>query len=351
MTTKDRNGKYQGVVVVLNPLDALGDDQVSEKIAANYTAINLTAPNCDGKAATDVANGVFNFIYLSPEIFLNNKTFEEIYLSPKFQSKLVLVVVDEAHMIYTWGMAETGQKVGKVSARHQDQGAFRISYGNLSSALLNKNKSPLLLMSATCPPKAIKAIKTSLKLEDSEIDIIRGELTRPEIRILRIPMCKSLSSCEDISILYAFAKDVPSSELVPSLIYSGTRHMTQTVLEILSVARGTPGEYKIADSLFGRRYHACTGKRDKEDRIADFGQSKFPIISCTLALGVGQNWRTVRQVVHIGRGDPSLICQMIGRGGRDGKPALALLFMEPERTGGKNSVSDFAIGPYDSDED
>ncbi|PLW29896.1 hypothetical protein PCANC_20791 [Puccinia coronata f. sp. avenae] len=124
MTTKDRTGRHIGVVIVLNPLDALGDDQVTEKIAANYTAINLTASNFDTKAEIDVWNGVFNFIYLSPEIFLNNKTFEEIYISPNFQKKLVLVVVDEAHMIYTWGLAETGNKVEKILARHQDQGVF-----------------------------------------------------------------------------------------------------------------------------------------------------------------------------------------------------------------------------------
>jgi ATP-dependent DNA helicase RecQ len=339
-------------VIVLNPLDALGDDQVTEKIAANYTAINLTASNFDTKAEIDVWNGVFNFIYLSPEIFLNNKTFEEIYISPNFQKKLVLVVVDKAHMIYTWGLAETGNKVEKILARHQDQGVFRISYGNIGSALLNKNKSPLLMMSATCPPKAIEAITDCLKLtEEGQLHIIRGELTRPEIHIIRIPMSHSLCSCEDIASIYPLAEETPSNQLVPTLIYSGTRHLTLKVLEVLAAARGTHGDHLNAGSLLGRRYHACTGKLDKEDCIEEFGQGKFPLISCTLALGMGQNWRTVRQVVHIGRGDPSLICQMIGRAGRDGNPALAVLYMDPSRKGGKNDLLEFADGPCYSDED
>ncbi|EHS62995.1 uncharacterized protein PGTG_22755 [Puccinia graminis f. sp. tritici CRL 75-36-700-3] len=42
---KDRSGDIQGVVVVLNPLDALGDNQVAEKIQAGFTAINLTQLN------------------------------------------------------------------------------------------------------------------------------------------------------------------------------------------------------------------------------------------------------------------------------------------------------------------
>ena len=49
------------------------------------------------KTGAQVKNGEYNFI-LSPENFLNNKHFEDIYLSPEFQAKLVLLVIDEAHM-------------------------------------------------------------------------------------------------------------------------------------------------------------------------------------------------------------------------------------------------------------
>ena len=56
-----------------------------------------------------------------------------------------------------------------------------------------------------------------------------------------------------------------------------------------------------------------------------------------MALGLGQNWKRVRRVIHIGRGDPSSICQMMGRCGRDGKVGLAVLFMEPKRKSGLNS--------------
>jgi superfamily II DNA helicase RecQ len=63
-----------------------------------------------------------------------------------------------------------------------------------------------------------------------------------------------------------------------------------------------------------------------------------------MALGLGQNWTRVRSVVHMGRGDPSAICQMIGRCGRDGKPGLAILFVEKTRTNGKNSIAQFKAG-------
>jgi hypothetical protein len=119
---------------------------------------------------------------------------------------------------------------------HQDQGTFCPSYGNLSSALLNKNKAPLLLMSGTCPPKAIKAIKNSLKLTQTDIHLIRGELTQTEICILRIPMSHSMSSCKDVAQTYPLACETPNDQLVPSLIYSGTCHATLTVLQVLAAA-------------------------------------------------------------------------------------------------------------------
>ncbi|KNF04350.1 hypothetical protein PSTG_02692 [Puccinia striiformis f. sp. tritici PST-78] len=331
LTTKNRKGKILGVVVVLNPLDELGNNQVEEKVAAGYSAINLNKASFNYETVMKVKKGEYNFVYLSPEIFLNNRLFEDVYLSHKFQSKLVLVVADEAHMIYSWGLVGSGKKHLKSLVRHQDQGIFRPSYGNIGAALLNKNKAPILLMSATCRPVAIEAIKKSLKLLDTDIDIIRGELSRPEIRIIQIPMNKLLTLCQDLLRLY------PSEEQTPN--------------EVLDDARGTPGQHLVPDSPFARRYHACTGDLDKRDCISDFGAGGVPLISCTLALGMGQNWKAVRQVVHLGRGDPSLICQMIGRAGRDGQPALAVLFMETNQRGGVNSISECNTGPNVSDDD
>ncbi|EFP84707.2 uncharacterized protein PGTG_10866 [Puccinia graminis f. sp. tritici CRL 75-36-700-3] len=351
MLPKNPHGDTIGVVVVLNPLDALGDNQVEEKVAAGFTAINLTMPNFSEEVCLDIQEGLYDFVYLSPEMFLDNEAFSNVYFSPKFQSKLALIVVDEAHMIYSWGLVEGGQKKLKTIVRHQDFSAFRPHYGSLATQLLTKNQAPLLLMSATCRPAAITAIKKNLKLLDTHIDLLRDELTRPEIRILRIPMKSSIQSCEDILQVYDPKSHIPDEQLVPSLIYSGTRVRTLQVLEVLDQARGTPGNHLNPRNSFARRYHACTGELDKKDVIDDFASGKVPVLSCTLALGMGQNWKLVRQIIHIGRGDPSLICQMIGRCGRDGRPGLAILMVETNRPNGKNSIADFPPNQVQTDED
>ncbi|EHS64606.1 hypothetical protein PGT21_013414 [Puccinia graminis f. sp. tritici] len=74
----------RAVVLVLNPLDSLGDNQVLEKEKAGFTAINLTQMNFNKQTADAISNGNYNFIYLSPEIFLNSKAFDEVYFSTKF---------------------------------------------------------------------------------------------------------------------------------------------------------------------------------------------------------------------------------------------------------------------------
>ena len=112
-----------------------------------------------------------------------------------------------------------------------------------------------------------------------------------------------------------------------------------------------PGQSYTSKSSFARRFHSCTGEKDKISCVKDFSEGLFPVISCTMALGLGQNWKRVRMVVNVGRGDPASICQMIGRCGRDGKPGLAILFVEKTRRKGKNLVAQFTRGATQTDED
>ena len=90
-------------------------------------------------------DGVYQFIYISLKIFLNNCAFEEAYLSPELQSQLVLVVVSKAHrIIYSWGLVESGKRHLKILVQNQDAAIFFPFYGNIGSYLLNNNRVPCL---------------------------------------------------------------------------------------------------------------------------------------------------------------------------------------------------------------
>jgi len=78
--------------------------------------------------------------------------------------------------------------------------------------------------------------------------------------------------------------------------------------------------------------------------MEDFSAGKFPVISATMALGLGQNLKRVRRVIHLGQGNPASIVQIVGRCGRDGNTGLGLLLMEPIQQKGRNSVAEFEEG-------
>ncbi|OAV95140.1 hypothetical protein PTTG_03856 [Puccinia triticina 1-1 BBBD Race 1] len=233
----------KAVILVLNPLDALGNNQVLEKTAAGYTAVNLKNQNFTHEVAADIQKGKYNFVYLSPEVFLNNEMFTEIYHDLAFQDRLALIVIDEAHMIYSWGLV-ANKEAKKLSAhkRHQDRAVFRPSYGELGRQIMATESTPVLFLSATCRPIAVTEILKSLKIPDNNIAFSRAELTWPELRILRFPMEFSLKSAKDLLDMFPGKDEVKNEDMVPTLIYSGTRKATLQVMKTANEAHDTAGK-------------------------------------------------------------------------------------------------------------
>jgi superfamily II DNA helicase RecQ len=73
-----------GVILVLNPLDALGDNQVAEKIAQGFTANNMSKMTFNQSLFNKILAGVYKFFYLSPEKFVDNKLLGLLYYKPEF---------------------------------------------------------------------------------------------------------------------------------------------------------------------------------------------------------------------------------------------------------------------------
>lgn len=286
----------------------------------------------------------------SPEVALTSPTFDRLWRDSRFQARLVLSVVNEAHMVYTWGLVESGQAKRLAShVRVQDAGVFRLSYGDLARRFLSTVKIPLLLMSATCTPQAIDAILANLKLDSQDVRFSRAELTRPEIRLIRRTFKRPLKAA--LRGLFTHHTVIPTSLIPPTLLYSGTQNATLEYLQIINTSQGQPNETANPVADFARRYHASTGPVTKVEAVAAFVTGSLVILCCTLALGLGQTWHQVRRVIVVGRQDPCNWVQMAGRCGRDGRRGLGILLVENKRTNGKNEVADFGSPTVMTDDD
>lgn len=246
--------------------------------------------------------------------------------------------MDEAHLIYVWGLVAS-RKSRHLASHHncQDRGVFRPSYGNLCGQFLATDYTPVLLMSATCRPQALSAIRVNLRWKSEDFVILQSELVRPEIRLIRLTMKHSGKTAEDIKQFFGDASIIPSHMIPPTLIYSNTQDGTLETLKAVNVARGRPEDSLDGRADCARRYSSVTGPSDKLEQCARFVLGLFTVMCCTTALGLGQNWTRTRRVIVMGRGEPASICQMLGRCGRDGKPGLAFLLVEPSRALGKKS--------------
>jgi superfamily II DNA helicase RecQ len=263
---------------------------------------------------------------------------------------LILKVVDEAHMIYSWGLVESGTAKTTVShLKVQDKGAFRPYYGKLVRRFLATDDVSLLLMTATCPPQQVDAIMENLKYNKEDVQFYEGELVRSELRLIRRTFKRPLNP--SLRGLFANKALVPTASIPPTLIYAGTQNNTLEYLRIISATRGRLALASEGLNSFARRYHASTGAFDKVQTVKDFLEESLAVICCTLALGLGQNWHRVRRVVVVGRQDPSNLIQMVGRAGRDGRRGLGLMLVESYRTRAKNTPSDFSIRRVMSDDD
>ena len=90
----------KSVVIVVSPLIALMKDQVMQMTEKGASA--LYVGETDETTMTEVCEGNYQLVYISPEALLTNSTWRDMLQSPIYQSNLVALVVDEAHCVKKW---------------------------------------------------------------------------------------------------------------------------------------------------------------------------------------------------------------------------------------------------------
>jgi superfamily II DNA helicase RecQ len=213
----------------------------------------------NGKTANQVSAGAFDFIYLSPDVFLNSPLFRDVFYDNKFQDWLTLIVIEKAHMVYLWGLVDSGKaKNSSAHKRTQDCSLFQPLYGNIGGQLNATEAVPILLLSATCRPVAIKGILKCLFITEDSINFAQGELTRPKIGILQVVMKCSLKSNYDLLRVIEKVETV-EKDIAPTLIFAGTRNATLQVMKVVNQSWKTPTAKRNPCSSMMHQYHFNTG--------------------------------------------------------------------------------------------
>jgi ATP-dependent DNA helicase RecQ len=282
-----------GPTVVVSPLIALQKDQVESINQAldvgEAVAVNSSlSAGARANSLEELQEQLVEFIFLAPEQFQNAEVLEELK-----QAKPSLFVVDEAHCISEWG--------------HD----FRPDYLRLQAVIEALEHPVVLALTATAAPTVREEILERLGMRDAAV-VAKG-FDRPNIWLgVRI-------FSDEIAKQRACLDEVETTEK-PGLLYVATRKHAEEMAEEL-----------CKREINAACYHAGMKSAEREQVHRAFMEGEIDVVVATTAFGMGIDKHDVRFVFHYDiPGSLDAYYQEIGRGGRDGEPARALLFYRPE---------------------
>ncbi|MBW8483136.1 RecQ family ATP-dependent DNA helicase [Actinomadura parmotrematis] len=284
-----------GPTIVVSPLIALQRDQVAalaERNAGGATMLNSSRRASDSEASLEkIRAGETEYVFLAPEQLAKNEVIEQLA-----EAKPSLIAVDEAHCVSAWG--------------HD----FRPDYLRLGAFIERLGHPPVIALTATAAPPVREDIVAALGMRDVR-QVIRG-FDRPNIT-LRVRRFEDEQAKRRALIEDAAGRDGLG------LVYVATRKDAESYAADLAAA-----------GLRAEPYHAGMKAAERE-RVHDlFATNGVDVVAATSAFGMGIDKPDVRYVLHSAPPEsPDSYYQEIGRAGRDGEPAEAVLYYRSQDLG------------------
>jgi ATP-dependent DNA helicase RecQ len=275
----------EGVCVVVSPLIALMKDQV-EALKANGIVAAYINSSVGQSEANDIAraavSGHLKLLYVSPE-----KLLSEGFLQFLTRVNISMFAIDEAHCISSWG--------------HD----FRPEYTQLGALRKYFPSTPIIALTATADRLTQRDIRTQLNLHEPKVFL--SSFDRPNINLLVRPGQDRIGQVLD------YLQRHPNDA---GIIYCLSRKTCETIAQKLQ-----------QKGIKAGHYHAGMTPNQRGSVQEKFLQDDLQVIVATIAFGMGIDKSNVRWVMHYNL--PKNIegyYQEIGRAGRDGAPATAILF-------------------------
>ncbi|SNR82899.1 DNA helicase RecQ [Lutibacter flavus] len=274
---------FEGLTLVISPLIALMKDQV-DGLKANGIAADFYNSSQESFEQAAIFEKIYSkelkLLYVAPESlsFLQNIITEE-YIS--------CVAIDEAHCISSWG--------------HD----FRPSYQQLGFLKQTLPNTPIIALTAT----ADKATRADI-VEQLNIPLAKQFISSFDRKNIELEV---RPANDRISQIIKFIRKQPNES---GIIYCLSRKGTEQTASKLK-----------QNGINAASYHAGLNFAERSKTQEDFIYDKIKVVCATIAFGMGIDKSNVRWVIHYNM--PKNIegyYQEIGRSGRDGLKANALLF-------------------------
>jgi ATP-dependent DNA helicase RecQ len=293
-----------GLTVVIVPTIALAIDHY--RSAMNFPALAELSPHyfaSDDPAfdpvqvAESVRSGNCRLLFCSPESCVSGRL-RDILTELAEQGRLSNVIVDEAHMVATWGIY------------------FRIDFQFLSAQwkqwrLKAKGTLKTVLLSATFTDECRTGL-TRLFPSDEWIEFISQRL-RPELAYYS---GRFATEDERGSAVLEALHVLPR----PAILYTTRVEDSTKWLKRLKAAG-----FQRVQSFTGE-----TPARERRDLLTLWRNNKIDLMVATSAFGLGVDKADVRSVVHVCLPENlDRYYQEVGRVGRDGYSAVSLLTVTP----------------------
>jgi ATP-dependent DNA helicase RecQ len=284
-----------GPTVVVSPLIALQRDQVTElqrEQAGGAAAVSsFVGSRARREALDELSEGSLEFLFLSPEQLSNDEMLAEVA-----EASPSLLVVDEAHLISEWG--------------HD----FRPDYLKLGALAEAIGRPPILALTATAAPPVRDEIVERLGMRSPEV-LVRG-FDRPNIRF-------AVERFHDARAKQRALLERVAGASKPGIVYAATRRHAEEL-----------GAALADEGVSSAVYHGGMGRAARTEAQEAFMDDRVEVVVATTAFGMGVDKPNVRFVFHSEPAESvDAYYQEVGRAGRDGSDAQALLFYRSEDLG------------------
>jgi ATP-dependent DNA helicase RecQ len=278
---------FEGTALVISPLISLMKDQVEALKSNGVSAAFFNSSQSDfekQQIIEQAQEGTLKLLYMAPETLLN------VLNTWLTRVKVSMVAIDEAHCVSMWG--------------HD----FRPEYTRLSELRNYWSDIPYIALTATADKATRKEIKTKLGL--IEPSVFLTSFDRPNISLEVRGNLPKKDKRKDVLDF------IQSRQGESGIIYCLSRRETEEWSNFL-LEHGIPASH----------YHAGLTSEERAEVQEDFINDRVPIVTATIAFGMGIDKSNVRWIIH--NNLPKNIegyYQEIGRAGRDGLPSQALLY-------------------------